>query len=425
VLRPLTVGRAASGGTVEMPRGGCLSRGSAGARTGQRVRPVSRPLPEPSRILIVSQATADGVAVCVRDLVEAAVSSGYEPTVACPAAGDLATWVQERRARWVPLDMRRAPHPTDVLALWRVRLLARDHALVHLHSSKAGAVGRLALASLGRRRPPSVFTPHGWSWLAGGFLAPVYRLFERAMTPVTTAVVAVSAEERSDGQAVIGPRGARIRVIPNGVDVSRFRPDGPLAGRTADPLIVSVGRLCHQRAPDVAVAALALMRTPGARLRLVGSGADRAAVERQAQALGLASRVDLAGFRPDPAPDLRAADVVIVPSRYDGMALILLEAMACGAAVVATRVPGSSALDGAGVLVPAEDPLALAQAVDALLADSRRRGDLGRAARQRAVEQYSLNNSLDAIIALWRDLGARPSSRGGQEPQPQHASRRK
>jgi glycosyltransferase involved in cell wall biosynthesis len=371
---------------------------------------MSRSAPESRRILIVTQATVDGVAVCVRDLVQAAVTRGYELTVACPSTGALAAWVQERRATWRRLDMRRSPHPTDVAAVMRLRQLARDHAVVHLHSSKAGAVGRLALVSLGRRRPPSVFTPHGWSWLVGGWLAPVYRLLERVMMPWTTAVVAVSAEERSHGQAVLGPRAARILVNPNGVDVSRFRPEGPLAERTGEPLVVFVGRLCHQRAPDVAVAALPLMRTPAVRLRLVGEGEDRAAIEKQVDALGLTGRVELAGFRPDPAPDLRAADVVIVPSRYDGMALVLLEAMACGAAVVATRVAGSSALEGSGVLVPVEDSLALAQAVDVLLADPDRRKELGLAARRRAVERYSLEQSLDAILALWQDLGASPES---------------
>ena len=134
----------------------------------------------------------------------------------------------------------------------------------------------------------------------------------------------------------------------NGVDLCRFSPDGPVADRSDDPLIVYVGRLCHQRAPDVAVAALALMRTPSVRLRLVGHGEDRAAVEALVTALGLDGRVEFSGFRPEPAPDLRAADVVLIPSRYDGMALILLEAMACGAAIVATRVPGTSALGAAG-----------------------------------------------------------------------------
>ena len=363
-----------------------------------------------SRILIVSQVTVSGVAICVRDLVEAAVSRGYQVTVACPPTGDLSAWVQERGAVWEQLEMRRSPHPSDILAVIRLRRLARTHGLVHVHSSKAGVVGRLAVASLGLRRPPVVFTPHGWSWLVGGRLAPAYRMTERVMLPLATAVVAVSDEERANGQAVLGPRAARIVVNPNGVDPCRFSPQGPVADRSDAPLVVCVGRLCYARAPDVAVTALALMRTPSVRLRLVGDGADRAAIENLINALGVDGRVELSGFRSDPAPDLRAADVVMIPSRYDGMALILLEAMACGAAIVATRVAGTSALAGAGQLVPAEDPESLAEAVDALLADPQRRRLLGAAARERAVEHYSLQRSLQGILWLWQSLGARPAT---------------
>jgi glycosyltransferase involved in cell wall biosynthesis len=359
-----------------------------------------------SRILIVSQVTVSGVAICVRHLVRAAVESGYEVTVACPSKGDLAAWSQEEGARWERLEMRRAPHPSDLRAFLRMRRLARASTLVHLHSSKAGAVGRLALASLGRTRPSSVFTPHGWSWLVGGWAGPLYRLIEWSLFPVTTAVVAVSDGEQAHGRAVLGSRAAGIEVIPNGVDAVRFSPHGPVAPRTDDPLVVCVGRLDRARGADVAVAALALMTTPRARLRLVGDGCERTAIERQISSLGLADRVEMVGFRPDPAPDLRAADVVVISSRYDGMALVLLEAMACGAAIVATRVSGTSALDGAGELVPTDDPPALAKAVDALLADPDRCRFLRRAARARVAARYPLQRSLESNIALWQDLGA-------------------
>ena len=196
---------------------------------------------------------------------------------------------------------------------------------------------------------------------------------------------------------------------PNGVDPARFRPDGPRTARSADPLVLDVGRLSHQRGPDIAVAALALMRTPSVRLRLVGDGPDRAGIERQAATLGVADRVELAGRRPDTAPDVRAADVVVVPARYDGMALVTLEAMACGAAIVATRVAGSSCLDGAGILVPPEDPRSLAEAVDALLAMPGERKRLGSAARAQAVERYPLERSVEHTLALWRELGVTPA----------------
>lgn len=374
---------------------------------GSRVTPAAR---QSSRVLIVSQVTVDGVAVCVRDLVQAAVGAGYQVTVACPAAGDLPAWVRQRGAAWERLDMRRSPHYSDILAVVRLRRLARTHDLVHVHSSKAGVVGRLAVATLGRRRPPVVFTPHGWSWLVGGRLAPLYRLTERIVLPLATAVIAVSDEERSSGQAVLGPRAARIVVNPNGVDPCRFFPEGSVADRSDAPLVVCVGRLCHARAPDVAVAALALMRTPAVRLRLVGDGEDRATIEKLVTALGLDGRVEFSGFRPEPAPDIRAADVVVIPSRYDGMALVLLEAMACGAAIVATRVPGTSALGRAGQLVPVEAPESLAEAVDALLGDPQRRRLLGAAARERAVVHYSLQRSLQGILGLWQRLGAPPAT---------------
>ena len=360
------------------------------------------------RILIVSQVTVSGVAICIRELVRAAVTCGYEVTVACPASGDLAAWAQEEGATWERLEMRRAPHPGDLLAVLRLRRLARTSSLVHLHSSKAGAVGRLALATLRGARPVSVFTPHGWSWLVGGWAAPAYRLIERILLPVTTAVVAVSDEERAHGQAVLGPAAAEIKVIPNGVDVVRFSPHGPVATREPDPLVVCVGRLDPQRGADVAVAALALVTTPHVRLRLVGDGSERARLENQIRSLGLTDQVEMVGFRPDPAPDIRAADVVVIPSRYDGMALVLLEAMACGAAIVATQVPGSSALGIAGEIVPIEDPQAVADAIDKLLADPDRRHFLGLSARESVAAHYPLQRSLEGIIGLWQDLGACP-----------------
>ena len=376
--------------------------------SGRQARSQAAP---PCRILIISQVTEGGVAACLRDVVEVAVSAGYEVTVACPSTCDLAAWAVQRGGRWERLEMRRSPHPSDVMAVARIRRLARSSDLVHLHSSKAGAVGRLALASLGRQRPPSVFTPHAWSWLVGGRLSPAYRIFERIMLSVTSAVVAVSEEEKAEALAVLGARAARIEVNLNGVDVGRFCPQGPVTGRPAEPLLVCVGRLCRQRAPDVAVAALAQMQTPGVRLRLVGDGEDRPALEAQIGALGLTGRVELVGFRPDPAPDLRAADVVVIPSRYDGMALVLLEAMACGAAITATRVAGSSVLEGAGQLIPAEDPASLARAADALLADPGRRRRLRRAARRAAVDKCRLQLSLEGTLRLWQRLGACPGLR--------------
>jgi glycosyltransferase involved in cell wall biosynthesis len=324
--------------------------------------------------------------------------------VACPSAGDLPEWAEAAGARWVPLELRRSPHRSDALGAIRLRKLAASSDVVHLHSSKAGAVGRLAVVSLGRSRPACVFTPHGWSWLVGGPLAPVYRCFERGASHLADAIVAVSPEEAELGRPVLGSGAKRMHVINNGVDVDRFRPDGPRARRSTDPLLVLVGHLYPPKGQDLALWALSRMRHRRARLRLVGDGPDRAKLEETTLVLGLEDRVEWAGKVEDPAPHLRAADLVLVPSRYDGLSLALLEAMACGAAVVASAVPGTCALEGSGALVPANDTVALADAADDLLDEPGQRAKLGHLARERVVEEYRLSRSLALNIELWDKL---------------------
>src|SRR5437879_7046584 len=147
------------------------------------------------RILHVSQPTGGGCATAVRFLAEAGTRAGHTVTVACPGQPDLPAWITDSGAHWHPLPMVRQPTPGDIPAVLRMRRLFERADVVHLHSSKAGALGRLALRSLGRRAPASCFTPHGWSWLVGGRLEPVYRTYERVAAAWTDVIVAVSEEE--------------------------------------------------------------------------------------------------------------------------------------------------------------------------------------------------------------------------------------
>ena len=135
-------------------------------------------------------------------------------------------------------------------------------------------------------------------------------------------------------------------------------------------MLVCVGRLTEAKGQALAIEALARMATPDARLRLVGDGEDEAMLREAAERAGVAGRVEFTGAVEDAAPHLRAADVVVVPSKWDAQSLVLLEAMACGAAVLATRVPGSSAVEDVGVIAQRRDPAEFAAEADALLADS-------------------------------------------------------
>ncbi|TMK51912.1 MAG: glycosyltransferase family 4 protein [Actinobacteria bacterium] len=365
------------------------------------------------RILHVSQPTDGGCAIAVRFLAEAGTRAGHTVTVACPRQSDLPGWITDVGAHWHPLPMVRWPAPGDISTALRMRRLFERADVVHLHSSKAGALGRLALRSLGKRAPASCFTPHGWSWLVGGPMAPAYRTYERVAAAWTDVIVAVSEEEAAAGRGVLRPGFARMTVIPNGVDTERFCVEGPRASRSAQPLIVCAGRLTVQKGQDLGIRALAHLQTAGARLRLVGEGPDTAKLRELAAALGVADRVEFTGHC-DPRPHLRAADVVLLPSRWEGLSFVLLEAMACGKAIVATAVAGSGVVGDAGVVVPpAAGPEGLAAALDELLADEPTRRRHGERARIRVCEHFAAERMLTAHLALWEALAEAASGAGG------------
>jgi glycosyltransferase involved in cell wall biosynthesis len=268
-------------------------------------------------------------------------------------------------------------------------------------------LGRVAALSLGRRRRPAVVvTAHYWSWLVGGRRAPLYRWIECRLARRCDSLVAVSEREAEEGRVVLGAS-APLRLIPNGVDRAHFSPDGDAADRDPDhPLLVCVGRLSPQKGQDVAIRALARMADRTARLRLVGAESgpgERARLEALAESLGVADRIGWRGPVEDTAPEYRAADVVVAPSRWDGLSLALLEAMASGAAIVASDVNGSESLGDAGVIVPPDDPEALADGIDRLLEDADRRRRLGAAARTRSAS-FDLATTMQRNLDLWSGL---------------------
>jgi glycosyltransferase involved in cell wall biosynthesis len=364
---------------------------------------------EPIDALIVSQPVGYGVGVFVRDLTRAAAAAGHLVTVVSPGEehGPLAAWVRDAGVEHRRLDMARSPAPRDVTDLVALRRLMLGRDVVHAHSSKAGALCRLAAMTIRRDvRPAVIVTAHYWSWLVGGTGSALYRSIERLLAARCDALVAVSDREAEEGRRVLGPA-APIRSIPNGVDRERFHPTGLRADRDLDaPLLVCVGRLSRQKGQDVAIRALASLADGRARLRLVGAESapgERARLEALARTLGLADRIEWRGAVQDTAPEYRAADVVLTPSRWDGMSLALLEAMACGAAIVATDVSGSEALRDAGTIVPPDDPEAMAAAVQDLL----ERPEMAARARARARERsasFDLASTMERNLALWRSV---------------------
>jgi glycosyltransferase involved in cell wall biosynthesis len=182
-----------------------------------------------------------------------------------------------------------------------------------------------------------------------------------------------------------------VSVVQNPLEIEEIVAQGE-DGRRGDarpsglPLVLGIGRLSREKGFDLLICAAAEARRPF-RLILLGEGPGGKGLRELAGRLGVADRVEFPGFQGNPYAWLRAAAAFVLPSRYEGFPNSLLEAMALGVPCVATRCPtGPEEIvtdDVDGLLVPVEDPGALAAAIDRLLGDPELRERLGRAARER------------------------------------------
>ncbi|WP_428815088.1 glycosyltransferase [Streptomyces albus subsp. chlorinus] len=383
--------------------------------------------PGRATVLHLAQPVEGGVARVVADLAAAQVRAGWSVVVACPAGGVLereASAAGARTARWRAV---REPGMRVAAEVYGVRRLMGEVRpdLVHAHSAKAGLAARLAL----RGRVPTVHQPHAWSFeAAAGRTARLARSWERYAARWADRVLCVSEAERETGTAA-GVT-ARWAVVRNGVDLTRFTPaaPGPHPGEARaaararlaalrevphrTPLIVCVGRLCRQKGQRTLLAAWPRIaaRVPGARLVLVGDGPDRERLRRAAP-----GGVLFAGACARVRDWYLAADLVVLPSLWEGMALTPLEAMACDRPVVVTDVDGSRELlppgQEATCLVPPADARALADAVTRLALDAALRTASARAAGEHVRARFDVRDTAAAVLELYATvLGERSAA---------------
>ncbi|MEV0675600.1 glycosyltransferase [Actinosynnema sp. NPDC050436] len=356
------------------------------------------------RIVHVTQPVEAGVAAVVLELAVAQRELGWRVDVACPP-GWLADRLRELRVAVHDWPASRSPGPATVAETARLRrlLAALDPDAVHLHSSKAGLAGRLAL----RGTRPTLFQPHLWSFqTARGALRRASVAWERYAARWTDQLVCVSDDELRAGRdlGITTP----AEVVCNGVDTSALRPRSRVAARVRlglpdAPTAVCVGRVAPLKGQDQLLAAWpsVLARVPGARLVLVGDGPMRARWEASA---GHPS-VRWWGHHAAVADFYTAADVVVLPSRAEGMALVPLEAMASGRTVVAFDVGGvRQSVGDAGAVVPAGDVPALADAVATRLADPLLAADEGLTGRRRAEVLFDSVRVGDQVATLVEKL---------------------
>lgn len=290
--------------------------------------------------------------------------------------------------------------------LLRIRAALRAISPARLVTSNWGSI-EWALANLVPPRLPHLHMEDGFGpEEVGGQIAR--RVWTRRVAlRASTVLLPSTGLLRAAREVWLLPE-RRLRFVPNGLDLGRFRPDGPravlgLAGE--GPVIGTVAALRAEKNIARLVEAFALLRGQGAPARLVvaGDGPERAGLEALAARLGVAEAVLFAGHRPDPAALYRAFDIFALSSDTEQMPFSVLEAMASGLPVAATDVGDVSAMvasENAPLVVPKE-AAALATALGALAADHALRARLGAANRARAERDFDQETMFGAHAALW------------------------
>ncbi|WP_302622455.1 glycosyltransferase [Streptomyces sp. WMMB 322] len=358
----------------------------------------------------MAQPADGGVARVVTDLVGAQIKEGVRAVVGCPEGGSLSRQAAAAGAQVEVWEAGREPGLRVAAETRRAHRLIRRVApdLVHAHSAKAGLAARLAL----RGGLPTVYQPHAWSFEAvGGLTARLARAWERRAAHWTDRVLCVSEAERRTGERA--GVAARWAVVHNGVpeadteDRTAARAAAPLLNEVPAqaPIVVCVGRLCPQKGQRILLDAWAGVagRVPDAWLVLVGDGPDREELTAAAP-----DRVLFAGASDEVGRWYAAADLVVLPSLWEGMALTPLEAMACGRPVVLTDVGGARECLPPGqqdqCLVPPGDARALADAVARLLGEPELRDFMGEAARKHVRADFDVRRTAESVLGLYRDV---------------------
>jgi glycosyltransferase involved in cell wall biosynthesis len=330
---------------------------------------------------------------------------GHQAELACDPRGRL--WERARR-EGIECHSLAIRNALDFAAGMRLRGLLAEarYDVVHFHTSRAHS-----MAPFAHGRASALVVTRRMDYRPNRLFAPI--LYNRAVD----AIAAIS-NKVSDALAAAGVSRKNLRIIPSGVDCDHFHPANStereaararLGIRTDDFLIGTVGMLEERKGHRYLLEAVARLNRPRAegshiKCAIGGDGAMRDELTQLARELGIANDILFLGMLGDSRQLLDALDVFVFPSLKEGLGVALLEAMACGLPVVASRVGGIVDIveDGrTGSLLPPRDPASIAEAV-AALEDKGRRLQLGNAARVRVAENFSMDAMTSKTVDLYQ-----------------------
>jgi glycosyltransferase involved in cell wall biosynthesis len=372
----------------------------------------------------IARLNVGGAALSVLELAAAQQQRGYEVLVVAgtipPDEASMEYLAEDLGVRYVQLPelQRELSVRRDLAAILALRRLLREQSpdVLHTHTAKAGAVGRLAALLCGRRRPRGVVhTYHGH--VLSGYFSPrrerIFRLVERALAYATDMLIAVSNEVRDDlVELRVAPR-EKFEVIPYGFDPVE-RVDASSERRTAQRALAGLsdsfvigwgGRLTEIKRPHDLIHVLA--QVDDATLIIVGDGELHADVEQLARDLDVAERVLFLGYSRDMRSWYAAFDIFLLTSLNEGTPVVAIEALSAGVPVVATSAGGTNTVvdDGeTGFVTEVGDVDALADHVRRLRDDPELRARMGAEGARRMRERFSSERMVDDVERLYRRI---------------------
>jgi len=391
-------------------------------------------------VLLVLATSGGGVGRHVAELAAGlAEAAGNEVRVAGPAVTDGDFGFTAAGVGFEPFDVADRPRPAaDRRAVRRLRALATGTGVVHAHGLRAGALAVLAVRRIRPReqRPKVVVTLHN-ALVAGGAIALVHGVLERIVARGADAVLVVSAD-LGEAMGRRGARDVRLALVPAPALPPAGRKPADVRQELGVPdgtfLLLTVGRLAPQKGLDVLLTAIGRLgeangdseadvggeargqgeviggreaggrsERPAIRAVIAGEGPLRAELGATIEAANLP--VTLLGNRSDVPDLLAAADLVVLPSRWEGQPLIVQEALRAGAAICATDAGGTAAVTrDAAVLVPPNEPILLAEALAGLLADPAALAALRERSRIRGTTLPTAHDALQQVESVYREI---------------------
>ena len=342
-------------------------------------------------------------------LLPALRENGFEPTMLVLAGrGDRpASFITSMKSRGIDCEMISMRDNLDPLLPIRLVQFMRAHPshLVHTHLIHADLYGTLAARLAGV--PAVVSTKHGYNpWRAKRFYACLDRLasfFQDRIITISDALLHWLVK-------VEGLRPEKLSTIHYALERDRFRPSvsADLSLEVSPPVIGTISRLIHQKGIHVLLKAFAACNKthPSSSLVVIGDGPERSNLENLARKLGLGNRVHFLGHRADAHRILPQFNIFAFPSFGEGFGLVLLEAMACSKPVVASDVmsiPEIVQQGKSGLLVPAQDVSALAEALDTLIEDPELRDRFGKAGFQRVRTEFTVERMVRKTAEVYQE----------------------